>query len=72
MKNKIKEMFDYAAIVAEPIYSLAECIAALPCDLVDDDCEDVTEPVPDTKERFRKCLYLYNKEQLEFVRFAPE
>ena len=71
MQDEIKVMFDYTAIGAEPIYVLEECVAALP-DSVDDDCEDVTEPVCEIKERFRKCLYLCNEEKLEFVRFAAE
>lgn len=68
--DEMKQMFEYMEICAEPVYTLAECLSATPDN--DDGFDLEADRISDIKERFRTSLYLCDKEQLDFVRFAAE
>lgn len=74
MNEEIKDFFDYLTIRGEPVYTLAECAAAVnqKKEPVDDEYEDMTDPITEIKERFRKAVYLCDETKLSFLRLAAE
>jgi len=74
MNEEMKKLYEFEAIIGEPVYTLAECVAADPRDRepVDEDAEDMYDPVEEIQERFKQSIYLCDARMLEFLRFAAE
>ena len=81
MNEEMKKFWEFKTIHSEPVYTLAECIAASPydTDVDDDDYENddyedisVDDLTSGIKERFQKAIYLCDEQQLAFLRFAAE
>ncbi|MCL2814119.1 MAG: hypothetical protein FWD23_05915 [Oscillospiraceae bacterium] len=74
MNEEIMDLFDYLPIHGEPVYTLAECVAAANQneEPAEDDYEDMTDPVTEIKERFRKAVYLCDEKKLGVFRRAAE
>ena len=74
MNEEMKNFYDYLTIRGEPVYTLAECAAAANQNKepIDDEYEDMTDPITEIKERFRKAVYLCDETKLAFLRLAAE
>ena len=74
MNEEMKDFFDYLTIHGEPVYTLAECVAAANQNKkpVDGEDEDISDPVTEVRERFRKAVYLCDGKKLAFLRHAAE
>ncbi len=73
VNDKMKEMFEFEAIQAAPVHSLAECVAAAEERRQKDASDDIgngTNPIEEIKERFCSSLYLCNERERAFLALA--